>query len=135
MDFVIYVDNLFYTNFLIIKFNFVSHPNQKTSKEGEDSLWGDDPEVIDIWDFFDTSCNDDVIAGHFFKVNYNTGTLTIKGELSRKDVKKIIDEEVFNGTKEIPTGIEIMQRINLLTEEWEIDWCQEELYINGELYH
>ena len=124
------------------KFNFKSRPFPITElvKEGpcedcgEEYCTEDDHEMekIDIIDNFDTSCNDDILIQHLINVDYKTGIVTISGYFSKEEAEKICSEDVFTGPTSLPAGHEIMSRIHLFVEEWNVDWEEEELYVNGE---
>jgi len=124
------------------KFNFKSSPLPiaELVKEGpcedcgEEYCTEDDHEMeeIDMSDNFDTSCNDDILIDHLFKADYKTGIVTIQGDFSKDEAEKICAEQVFSGQTSLPDGHEIMARINLFVQEWNIEWEEEELYVNGE---
>lgn len=102
-----------------MKFNFVSTPNQTLVKRE----YG---EEIDIYDFFDTSQKDDFIAGYFREVDYDKGVIKICGEITESEIIKLFSEKTYLMGDE-PNIYDVKQRIDFLTEEWDIDWEIEEL--------
>ena len=102
-----------------MKFNFVSNPNQTLIKK-------ENGEEVDIYDFFDTSQKDDFISGYFRKVDYDKGVITICGELTESEIIKIFNENTYL-SGDVPNIYDIKQRIDILTDEWDIDWEIEEL--------
>ncbi len=102
-----------------MKFNFISNLNQTLVKKE----YG---EEIDIYDFFDTSQKDDFIAGYFRQVDYDNGVIKICGELTEDEIVKLFSEESYLMGKE-PNIYDVKQRLDMLTDEWDIDWEIEEL--------
>ena len=105
-----------------MKFNIISKPNQKLTKEadGGDSLWDD--EEIDIYEHFNTDQTDDFIAGYFRKADYSTGVFTIVGELSKDEIKDAIDNEGYLEGG-IPDFEEVKFRLEVFVDTWdELEW-------------
>jgi len=103
-----------------MKFNFVSKPNQKLVKND------DDGDQIDIFDHFDTSNSDDYIAGYLKVVDYDKGVFKIVGEISEDKIKEILSENSYLRGGE-PNIYDVKQRIDILDEEWDIEWETYEL--------
>ena len=109
-----------------IKFNFISMPNQVLVKEDEDTLeeYG---EKIDIFDHFDTGHSDDIIAGHFKKIDYQKGTISIVGELNEEQINNLIKAEAVPSKDRMPSIYDVKQRIDILNDTWGIEWEIDEL--------
>ena len=105
-----------------IKFNFISMPNQVLVKEDEE--YG---EEIDIFDHFDTGDSDDIIAGHFKKIDYQKGTISIVGELNEEQIVNLIKAEGLPSRARIPSIDDVNQRIAVLNDTWDIEWEIDEL--------
>jgi hypothetical protein len=105
-----------------IKFNFISMPNQVLVKEDEE--YG---EEIDIFDHFDTGDSDDIIAGHFKKIDYQKGTISIVGELNEEQIDNLIKAEVVLSRARIPSIYDVKQRIDVLNDTWDIEWKIDQL--------
>jgi hypothetical protein len=120
-----------------MKFNFKSQPDQMIEKPTENcadhSLYNctepdcsGEMEVTDISDFFNTGYTDDLVAGHFFEINYDTNELTIQGELSEEELEDICSSGFATGG--VPSADDVYRRIEILTDEWSIDWIEEEFF-------
>lgn len=103
-----------------MKFNFVSKPNQELVKNDD---YGD---KIDIYDHFDTSQSDDYIAGYLRDADYDKGIFKIVGEISGDKIKEILSENLYLRGGE-PNVYDVKQRIDILDEEWDIEWETYEL--------
>jgi hypothetical protein len=104
----------------MMKFNFVSKPNQTFVKKDD---YG---EEINIFDHFDTDNSDDFIAGYFKEVDFEKGVISIVGELTADQIETLLKEEPYV-SGEVPNIYDVKQRIDSLNYIWDIDWEIDEL--------
>jgi hypothetical protein len=97
-------------------------PNQVLVKEDEE--YG---EEIDFFDHFDTGDSDDIIAGHFKKIDYQKGTISIVGELNEEQIVNLIKAEGLPSRARIPSIDDVNQRIAVLNDTWDIELEIDEL--------
>tara|TARA_B100000029_G_scaffold11981_1_gene12699 strand:+ start:700 stop:1029 length:330 start_codon:yes stop_codon:yes gene_type:complete len=100
-----------------MKFNFVSEPTSFPEYDSGDELMEVDEMILA--EFFDTGKFDDYVAGYFLNFDEDTKVVSIVGEISEEEIEKEVGEYV--------DAEDILHRIELFSDEWDITWKSDQL--------